>query len=136
MRNIIIYITTSLSLISFKIYSQNEQFYVTNKVNDKYAYIDVLKTYERVAEKGYKSADLFQKLGNSYYSYAELDKAAKWYGELFAMTSDLEPKYYNQYAQSLIFIGQKGKADEILEKLKQKLEAIDSKKNYKNKIKK
>ncbi|MBG6112180.1 tetratricopeptide (TPR) repeat protein [Flavobacterium sp. CG_9.10] len=136
MRNIIIYITTSLSLISFKIYSQNEKFYVTNKINDKYAYIDVLKTYERVAEKGYKSVDLFQKLGNSYYSYAELDKAAKWYGELFAMTSDLEPKYYNQYAQSLIFIGQKGKADEILEKLKQKLEAIDSKKNYENKIKK
>jgi tetratricopeptide (TPR) repeat protein len=127
MRNIIIYITTSLSLISFKIYSQNEKFYVTNKVNDKYAYIDVLKTYERVAEKGYKSIDLFQKLGNSYYSFAQLDKAVKWYGELFAMTSDLEPEYYNQYAQSLLFIGQNGKANEVLEKLKQKLEAISSK---------
>ena len=103
--NMILYITTTLSFISFKIYSQNEQFYVTNKINDKYAYIDVLKTYERVAEKGYKSVDLFQKLGNSYYSFAELDKAAKWYGELFAMTGDLEPEYYNQYAQSLIFIG-------------------------------
>ena len=125
--NMILYITTTLSFISFKIYSQNEQFYVTNKVNDKYAYIDVLLTYERVAEKGYKSVDLFQKLGNSYYSFAELDKAAKWYGELFAMTGDLEPEYYNQYAQSLIFIGQNGKANEVLEKLKQKLEAISSK---------
>ena len=127
MRNIIIYITTSLSLISFKIHSQNENFYVTTKINDKYAYVDVLKTYERVANKGYKSVDLFQKLGNSYYLFAKLDKAAKWYGELFAMTSDLEPKYYNQYAQSLIFIGQKEKAVEILDKLKQKLDAIDSK---------
>jgi hypothetical protein len=126
--NMILYITTTLSFLSFKIYSQNEQFYVTNKVNDKYAYIDVLKTYERVAEKGYKSVDLFQKLGNSYYSFAELDKAAKWYCELFAMTSDLEPKYYNQYAQSLIFIGENGKANEVLEKLKQKLEVISSKK--------
>jgi tetratricopeptide (TPR) repeat protein len=133
--NIILYITTTLSFISFKIYSQNEPFYVTNKVNDKYAYIDVLKTYERVAEKGYKSIDLFQKLGNSYYSSSELDKAAKWYGELFAMTSDLEPQYYNQYAKSLLFIGQNGKANEILEKLKQKLEAISSKKNSKEKIK-
>ena len=124
----ILYITATLSFISFKIYSQNEQFYVTNKVNDKYAYIDVLKTYERVAEKGYKSVDLFQKLGNSYYSFSELEKAAKWYGELFAMTSDLEPEYYNQYAQSLIFIGQNVKANEVLEKLKQKLEAVSSKK--------
>jgi tetratricopeptide (TPR) repeat protein len=133
--NMILYITTIISFISFKIYSQNEQFYVTNKVNDKYAYIDVLKTYERVAEKGYKSVDLFQKLGNSYYSFTELDKAAKWYGELFAMTSDLEPEYYNQYAQSLIFIGENGKANEVLEKLKQKLEAISSKKIQKKKIK-
>lgn len=126
--NMILYITATLSFISFKIYSQNEKFYVTNKVNDKYAYIDVLLTYERVAEKGYKSVDLFQKLGNSYYSFSELEKAAKWYGELFAMTSDLEPEYYNQYAQSLIFIGQNGKANEVLEKLKQKLEAVSSKK--------
>ena len=124
----IFYISITLSFISFKIYSQNEKFYVTNKINDKYAYIDVIKTYERVAEKGYKSVDLFQKLGNSYYSFAELDKAAKWYGELFTMTDDLEPEYYNQYAQSLLFIGQSAKANQVLEKLKQKLEAISSKK--------
>ena len=124
----IFYISITLSFISFKIYSQNEKFYVTNKINDKYAYIDVIKTYERVAEKGYKSVDLFQKLGNSYYSFAELDKAAKWYSELFTMTDDLEPEYYNQYAQSLLFIGQSAKANQVLEKLKQKLEAISSKK--------
>ena len=129
--NMILYITTTLSFISFKIYSQKENFYVTNKINDKYAYIDVIKTYERVAEKGYKSVDLFQKLGNSYYSYAEMEKAAKWYSELFAMTSDLDPKYYNQYAQSLKFIGEFSKANEVLEKLKQKLEAVASKKNQK-----
>ncbi|SEG32959.1 flagellar motor protein MotB [Flavobacterium urumqiense] len=116
--NMIRYITTILSFISFVIYSQNEQFY-----------IDVLKTYERIAEKGYKSVDLFQKLGNSYYLFTKLDKSAKWYCELFAMTSDLEPEYYNHYAQSLIFIGENGKANEILEKLKQKLEAKSSKKN-------
>ena len=32
-----------------------------------------------LAEKGYKSAELFKKLGNSYYFNGELDKAAKWY---------------------------------------------------------
>ena len=96
----------------------------TNKTKVEYVYINVLKTYERIAEKGYKSIDLFQKLGNSYYSNYELEKAAKWYGELFIMTSDLAPEYYYNYAQSLNFIGQNKKADEILEKLYQKPEMM------------
>ena len=90
-----------------------------------------MKTYERVAEKGYKSIDLFEKLGDSYYSFTELDKAAKWYGELFALTTDLEPKYYYQYAESLQFIGQNDKANEVLKRLKIKLEGITPKKGKK-----
>jgi hypothetical protein len=35
-------------------------------------------------------------LGNSY-SNSRLDKAAKWYGELFAMTADLDAEYYSRY---------------------------------------
>jgi len=94
---------------------------------DKYAYIIAIKTYERVADKGYKSVDMFQKLGNYYYYKNELDKAIKWYTELFAMTSDLEPVYYYQYAKSLRFIGQNDKADEILEKFKERSEMIAQK---------
>ena len=121
-----------MTIFSFNMYAQNSKFYVTDKINDKYAYVDVIKTYERVAEKGYKSVDLFKKLGDSYYQNAELDKAAKWYCELFAMnTSDLEPKYYYQYAMSLKFIGQIDKANEMLVKLKQKSEVIAEKKNQK-----
>ena len=130
-KNRFIYITI-ISIFSFNGYAQNSKFYVTDKINDNYAYIDVLKTYERIAEKGCKSTDLFKKLGNAYYSNTELDKAAKWYGELFAMnTNDLEPEYYYQYAKSLKAIGQNDKANEILEKLKQKSEAIAEKKNQK-----
>jgi hypothetical protein len=55
-------------------------------------------------QKRYKSADMFQKLGNAYYS-TELEKAAQWYGELFAMTTEVEPDYY-RYAQSLRSIGE------------------------------
>ncbi|MFV5700011.1 flagellar motor protein MotB [Flavobacterium sp. ZT3R17] len=130
-KNRFIYITI-IAIFSFKGYAQNSKFYVTDKINDKYAYVDVIKTYERVAEKGYKSADLFKKLGDSYYQNAELEQAAKWYCELFAMNNtDLEPKYYYQYAMSLKFIGQIDKANEMLVKLKQKSEAIAEKKNQK-----
>ncbi len=47
------------------------------------AYIDAIKTYERVAEKGFKSVELFQKLGNSIIFNGKLKEANKWYDQLF-----------------------------------------------------
>ena len=131
MKKFIFFYITIISLVSFKGNAQDAKFYVTDKISDKYAYIDVLKTYERIAEKGYKSVDLFKKLGDSYYSNADFDKAAKWYCELFAISNDLEPEYYYQYAKCLLFIGQNDSSNEILEKLKQKSGAIKEKKNRK-----
>jgi tetratricopeptide (TPR) repeat protein len=94
--------------------------------HDIFIYIDILKTYERVLEKGYKSIDMFQKIGNAYYFNNELEKAAKWYTELFAMTSDLEPVYYYRYAQSLKAIGQIDKATNIMGKFVLKNQQNDS----------
>lgn len=115
-------------LLSYSAKAQTEKFYMTDKISDKYAYIDPIKTYERIAAKGYKSVDLFQKLGNSFYSKSKLEKAAAWYNELFALTSDLEPIYYYRYAESLRFICQNDKADAIIEKLKLQAEAKTKKK--------
>ena len=121
MKNNILFCITLIIAFSFNVYSQKEKVKVADKKYDNYAYIDAIKTYEKVAEKGYKSADMFKKLGNSYYFNAELEKAARWYGELFAMnTTDLEPEYYFRYAQSLRSIGQNDKANELLELFNQK----------------
>jgi outer membrane protein OmpA-like peptidoglycan-associated protein/tetratricopeptide (TPR) repeat protein len=118
--SILLYIT--ISVFSFNIYSQKARVTAADKKYDSYAYIDAIKTYERIAEKGYKSVDMFKKLGNAYYFNGELDRAAKWYGELFAMTSetDLESEYYYRYAQSLRSISQNDMADEMLQKFIQK----------------
>ena len=83
---LLIYIAI-LSAFAFNSYAQNALIKKGDKQYDKYAYIDATKTYERVAAKGYKSADLFQKLGNAYYFNSNLEKAAQWYGELFAIGS-------------------------------------------------
>jgi len=117
-----------VSLLSYNGFSQNSKVYRTDRVGESYAYVNVTKTYERVAEKGYKSIDLFQKLGNAFYTDLNMVKAAKWYGELFALTTDLDPIYYDQYAKSLCAIGEEEKADVIVEKLKQKLGIISKKK--------
>jgi hypothetical protein len=79
-----------------------------------YAYIDVIKTYARVTEKGYKSIFMLKKVCNAYFFNDELEKAAKCYAELFALTTDLEPEYYYRYAISLKAIGEDKKASENL----------------------
>jgi outer membrane protein OmpA-like peptidoglycan-associated protein/tetratricopeptide (TPR) repeat protein len=116
MKNNILFYITIISVFSFNIYSQKARIAAADKKYDNYAYVDAIKTYERVADKGYKSEELFKKLGNAYYFNAQLEDAAKWYGELFAMTTDLEPEYYYRYSSSLRSIGENDKANEMMAK--------------------
>jgi tetratricopeptide (TPR) repeat protein len=86
---------------------------------DSYAYIDIIKTYERVSEKGYESIDMLKKVGDSYFFNDEFDKAEKCYSKLFSKTSDLEPEYYYRFSIVLKSIGQTDKANEYLNKYNQ-----------------
>lgn len=114
MKNYIFLYLTFIIVFSFDSYSQQSKTAAGDKKYDSYAYIDAIKTYERVADKGYKSEDMFKKLGNSYYFNSGFDGAAKWYGELFAMNTNVEPEYYYRYAQSLKSTGQTDKANKLL----------------------
>ena len=86
-----------------------------DKKYDKFSYIDAIEIYEKVAEKGIKSVDLFQKLGNAYYFNGELTKASKWYGALFALQQEVEPEYYFRYAQPLRAEGNYEKANQFMD---------------------
>jgi len=88
-----------IGIISIGGYSQEAAVRKGDKKYEKYAYIDAIKTYERVAKKGYKSPEMLQKLGNSYYFNADLASAATWYGALFEMTEDVEAEYFYRYSQ-------------------------------------
>ena len=69
---------------------------------DRYEYIDAQKTYLRVLEQGYRSADLFKYLGDSYYYNSQFDEAQKSYDELMnSYPNEVEPEYYFRYAQTL-----------------------------------
>lgn len=120
MKNYILLCVTIVSVFSFDGYSQKAKIAAADKKYDSYAYIDAIKTYERVAEKGYKSEDMFQKLGNSYYFNSDFEKSAKWYGELFAMNPEQQPEYIYRYSHSLKAIGETSKADEMLAKFNEK----------------
>lgn len=118
--NKLVYSTLLIAGLLQQGYSQKAQVEAANKKYDSYAYVDAIATYERVAEKGYKDEKMFQKLGNAYYFNAELPKAAKWYGELFAMNKNQEAEYYYRYAQSLKSIGKYDKANEMMDEFNKK----------------
>jgi outer membrane protein OmpA-like peptidoglycan-associated protein len=87
-----------------------------DKEYDRYAYIDAIKTYERMFERGYKSSDMLLKLANAYYFSGDLENAAKYYKDLFAMEAIVTPECYYRFAQSLKSIKEYKKADEMMAK--------------------
>ncbi|HMK06333.1 MAG TPA: OmpA family protein [Flavobacterium sp.] len=120
MKNKVLIYIAFLSVLATAGYAQNAGVRKGDKQYAKFAYIDATQTYERVAAKGYKNAEMFMKLGNAYYFNAELEKANKWYDELFAMGVEVDPEYYYRYAQTLKSVKQYAKADEMMVKFNQK----------------
>jgi outer membrane protein OmpA-like peptidoglycan-associated protein/tetratricopeptide (TPR) repeat protein len=133
---------TALFLLFFlNTIAQTSSINYANDQYEKYAYVDAIKVYESVADKGYKDEKMFQRLGNSYYFNGELVKALKWYHELFAMNEQQDPEYLYRYAQCLKSDGNYAKADTILEKINQKITPdkrgllFEANKNYLEEIK-
>jgi outer membrane protein OmpA-like peptidoglycan-associated protein/tetratricopeptide (TPR) repeat protein len=104
-----------LSLFFIQGFSQKTTIKKAETEYDRYAYVDAIQNYEKVAEKGYKDEKMFQKLGNAYYFKAELPQSLKWYNQLFDLYPDQEPEYFYRYAQALKSSGDYEKADKMLE---------------------
>jgi outer membrane protein OmpA-like peptidoglycan-associated protein/tetratricopeptide (TPR) repeat protein len=127
---------TLLIAFSLQGFAQKAKVAVAEKKYDRFSYFDAIVAYEYIANKGYKDEKMFQKLGNAYYFNAELEKAAKWYGELFTMNQEQEPEYYYRYSQTLKAIGQYDMADKMLEQFNkksgndQRAKLFENNKNY------
>ncbi len=103
-------------LISGTNNAQTKQLNIANKKYEDYAYIDAREIYLKVAEKGYKSEDLLQKLGDSFYFNGELENALEWYAELINKYSDYDADYLFRYSQCLRSLKIYKEADKILKK--------------------
>lgn len=80
----------------------------------RYINIDVVSTYAKVLDKGYKSVEMLTKVADRAYFDGDLTTAAKYYEELIAMETNLNTMYYYRYAQSLKGINQTEKANEAM----------------------
>lgn len=112
-------------LLPLFLLAQKRQVTEANESYDNYAYVEAIKIFEKVAEKGYKSVELFEKLGNSYYYSGDLEKACQWYSQLYAMKKELPKETLYKYAQSLKSTGKYEEANTIMQRFSA-MSALDS----------
>lgn len=106
----------SIFAIAFCSYAQTGAIKKATKEYDKFSYVKTSEILLEVANEGYKSVDLFQKLGNSFYFNNKMEEASKWYGELMSLEDTIDPEYYYRYSQSLKSIENYSEADKWMQK--------------------
>lgn len=87
---------------------------------EKYITINLVNTYEKVLDRGYKSIEMLKKVADRSYFENDMVAAAKYYAQLFDMASNLEASYYFRYAQSLKGINDMKKYEEMMVLFKSK----------------
>lgn len=130
-------------LFSFAIgaFAQNTKIIKGDKLNQKLAYIDAIKTYEKIVKKGFVNPEICEKIGDAYYFNANYKIAAEWYQKAFSLTTDLNPEYYYRYALTLKSIGQIEESDKYMSKYislvpeQNRAQILKKENNYKEYIK-
>ena len=117
MRTISRYISiVCAGMFALSAFAQNGKIKSADNNYKDFAYVKTSEVLLEVANKGYKSADLFQKLANSYYFRNDMENASKWYGELMALNEVIDPEYYFRYALALKGTGNYDESDKWMKK--------------------
>ena len=123
-------LTLSVAFLVGTLYlsAQNErELEKANEMYKNFAYVDAIKIYERIAEKGYVSQEMLESLGNAYYYNAEYKKAQPWYEKLFEEGKyNIKPEYYYRYSQVLKSVGDYAQADKMMAKFVELTNANDT----------
>jgi outer membrane protein OmpA-like peptidoglycan-associated protein len=105
-----------LSLVFSSGYAQKAKVRQATKEYDNLAYLKTSEILLEVAENGYTSVDLLQKLASSFYFNNQMEQATKWYGELMKMNEDIDAEYYFRYAQALKSVENYTESDKWMKK--------------------
>lgn len=110
-----------LALFSFSVafmgHSQERLVTKGDTNYEAYSFRPAIDIYKKVMDKGYVSADLLKKLGNSYYFNADYVEAAETYKKLIdGYAPDAEAEHYFRYAQSLKSLGDYAGSNSVMAK--------------------
>lgn len=110
----LIFILFALAVVNVG-YAQKNQVIRANKKFDKYSFIDAREIYLNAFQSGYKSPQIFERLGDTYFFNSQYVEAANWYGRLIKQYPEkAKPIYYYRAAQTLKSIGEYDKSDQLM----------------------
>ncbi len=120
-----------VSLVAFTTtgFSQKGKIRKALREYKDFAYAKTADMLLHVAEDGYESEELFQKLANSYYFNNKMEDAAKWYERLLELNESQEAEYYFRYAQALKTTGNYEESDRWMERFSE-LNTYDKRARY------
>ena len=98
-------------------FAQEKLITKANEKYDEYSFSPAIDIYKKVLDRGYVSADLLKKLGNSYYYNADYEDASKTYKRLVdEYPGEIGPEYYFRYAQTLKTLEEYDASKEVMGK--------------------
>ena len=103
-----------LLFVSCLSHAQQVKLNKADKEFNSFAYVDAIEVYEKILQNGYQSAELYEKLGNSYYLNGESEKAANCYKALIAYNTEIDPEIYFKYSHCLKALGQYDEANKMM----------------------
>ena len=110
----ILAITLLLGLVGTA-YSQKKELIKADNQFKNLSYIDAREIYLQVVNDGYESAEIYQKLADTYYWNSEYASAAKWYGKLIEKhPNEIDIKIFFRAAQSYKSINNYEESDRLM----------------------
>ena len=111
------FVLLSLFIVGF---SQNNSLSKGEKQFETLAYFDLIKTYEKLIEKGISEADIHEKLADAYYFNAEYLKALNHYKSLYEnFNNDFKKENFFRYSLCLKTAGKKSESEMIIKKMQE-----------------
>ena len=103
-----------LLLLPMGLFAQEKTIKKADKKFDSEAYVSAIQIYERLANKGMGSEQIYEKLGDANYFNAKYVQAEQWYTKRYELKGTFPKEFLYRYAQSLKSAGKNDQAKQIM----------------------
>lgn len=103
-----------LLLLPMGLFAQEKTIKKADKKFDSEAYVSAIQIYERLANKGMGSEQIYEKLGDANYFNAKYVQAEQWYAKRYELKGTFPKEFLYRYAQSLKSAGKNDQAKQIM----------------------
>jgi outer membrane protein OmpA-like peptidoglycan-associated protein len=103
-----------LLLFPIGIIAQNRTLKKAEQTFTKESYVSAIQIYERLANKGMGSEQIYEKLGDANYFNANYVQAEQWYTKRYELKGTFPKEFLYRYGQSLKSAGKNDQANLIM----------------------